>query len=146
MGSFVSAIRRGQWDIHELFSYKTTRQVKIRDGYLGLFYFGCLLIVFIYVGIVEIIVNQQYRALEAVSVSTEPILMNPELTASELQGEDVLGYCEGSSGGNSGNSPKKECRFWDDSVVRYPPYLSSKLSGSFLPLVFLVGGMNSVIS
>eukprot|EP01138_Halocafeteria_seosinensis_P010220 gb/GECG01010437.1/.p1 GENE.gb/GECG01010437.1/~~gb/GECG01010437.1/.p1 ORF type:complete len:501 (+),score=52.72 gb/GECG01010437.1/:1-1503(+) len=129
MGNFLSAVSKRQWDADELFSYSTKREVRIRDGYLGFFYFFCILIVISYVGIYQIIVNQQYRELADVASSHRVQLLNPLKRDNETDIPYCLDHKDQTYGHLDGDmlTSPKPCRYWDDQNVRYPAGVSGEL-------------------
>lgn len=126
MGNFLTAIRNGQCNKDDLFSYSTSRKVLIRDGYLGFFYFFCILIVIAYVGVYQIILNQQYRELADVASSHRVQLLNPV----QRDNETNIEYCLNHNDLKVGHEDKdiltmpKQCRYWDEHNVLYPEAVS----------------------
>ncbi|KAF2069905.1 hypothetical protein CYY_008776 [Polysphondylium violaceum] len=116
------------WD--SLFSYQTVKIVRIRDKRLGILHLSFMGAIILYIVIVTILLQQQYLAIQTPIGSIRNSLLAP---ANRSQ---YLPYCQNSTNLNYNGFPTKECQYWDETLVMYPPsseyslFITTRVSSS----------------
>jgi len=101
------------WD--SLFSYSTVKIVRIRDKRLGILHLSFMGAIILYILIVTILLQQQYLAIQSPIGSIRNSLLPP------ANRSEFLPYCYNSTNLNYEGFPTKECQYWDETLVMYPP-------------------------
>eukprot|EP01132_Coremiostelium_polycephalum_P008552 gene8552-10516_t len=110
------------FNIDSLFDYQTVKIVRIRDRRLGILHLVFLFAIICYISVGTIVLEKKYLATELPIGSIRSSLMEP----SEEYKNDNPPYCS-SAGPEYMGFPTKQCQWWDETLVLYPPSSESSI-------------------